>query len=147
MWIGHFYGYSNEWFVAWGGTRLEAINQLDCTFGEPDVRSMKPIKSTGSFCFQAELVQFDDDETEIPEIKLHEDEFDIENSQEIYDWIKKRIKNPFKETIKKDISFEAESMGIEQAEVMRSYAEQCPHCGEKSYFGPDKGCFQCGYKE
>jgi hypothetical protein len=146
MWMGHFYENSKEWFVVWGKTRSEAINHIDCAFGEPDVRSMKPIKTPGSFCFQTDLVKYDDFDEELAEIKLHEDEFDLEDYGEMDEWIKTRMKNPYKETLKKDVSFEAGIMGIQQAEVMKSYAEQCPHCGEKSYFGPNKGCFHCGYK-
>ena len=146
LWIGHFYQAPEEWFLVWGKTRDEAINYIDCEIGEPDVRSMKPVLIPGMMCFKATIEEEED--YEALEFTIRQDEFSLAEGDEqdkLNEWILKRMKNPLKEK-SKDISYQAEHLGIDQPAVMKTYAEKCPHCGEKSYFGPETGCFQCGYR-
>lgn len=147
LWMGHFYKNPKEWFVIWARTKDEAMNAVDCEWGEPDVRSMKQLHTPGGFCFKADFEEHENPDEDLVDITLHDDEYYFEEAMDLYDYILDKIKFPLGETSIRELSADGEHLGIEQAEVMKSYADKCPHCGEKAYFGPEKGCFQCGYNE
>lgn len=57
LWIGHYLGVPDEWFVAWGDTKLEAAAVVYETWGEPDLRSMRVVEMPGALSFRVEPVE------------------------------------------------------------------------------------------
>jgi len=143
IWIGHFHTNEKEWFIAWGNSKEEVINYIDSTMAEPDVQSMKAVRTPGFFCFKARIKKYED--LEFPAFKLHEDELFFDDDK-LNDWIITRMKKPIREPKTREVSELASRLGISQSEVFMTYMPACPKCGGKPYF-KEKGCKKCGYKE
>jgi len=92
VWIGHFLDNAKEWFIGWGETQDEVANFIDCTMGEPDLRSIKPLRSFGVLCFGSDIDQIDGRER--VRLSPHEDEIAFDDD-EILEWIIQRMRDPF----------------------------------------------------
>lgn len=47
VWIGHYKGNPEEWFVVWAKTKREAFLQIDPITGEPDLNSFMELTAPG----------------------------------------------------------------------------------------------------
>lgn len=54
VWIGHYRGNPNQWFVVWAKTKEGAYIEID-NVGEPDMESLIPIKEAGLVNFQVKV--------------------------------------------------------------------------------------------
>lgn len=54
LWLGHYLGAPDQWFVAWGETKMDAARYVDEIWGAPDVRSMRPVQGVGAVNFRVE---------------------------------------------------------------------------------------------
>jgi hypothetical protein len=58
VWIGHYKGNPEEWFVVWAKDRHEAFLQIDPIVAEPDMVSLKELSAPG---FASFTVSFKDE--------------------------------------------------------------------------------------
>lgn len=122
-WVGHYLGNPNEWFLIFGETVDEALDHVDNEWGEPDRRSIMPIRHPMGFNFRAEL---EDDGSDHPYAvtRPHPDEMTLGEGGghwALQEWITLRLKEPLGEPEVREVSKMAEQLGIEDAETLRRY--------------------------
>ncbi len=151
LWIGHYLEAPDCWFLVWANSKDEAINFVDCECGEPDVRSMRPIRSAGMIDLLADKEELDEGE-DIWYLKPESDDcvhIDIGDEDDTRAWIEKRVKKPLGKEKKTELSDVAGAMGISQPEVFKTYFSEemkgsCPICRAPGYV-EGKKCKNCGY--
>jgi len=52
VWIGHYKGNPEEWFVVWAKSKHEAFLQIDPIVGEPDMKSFMELTAPGFVGFE-----------------------------------------------------------------------------------------------
>lgn len=62
LWVGHYRGRQDDWFLAWGDTKLEAAAHISEEWAEPELRSMRAVEGPGGFSFSVEVAQGEDEE-------------------------------------------------------------------------------------
>lgn len=132
LFLGHYLGNENEWFLAWGETKMAAALYVDCSMGEPDLRSMREVVGPGYFGFRATIEQSEDGEPDdyvefsnptdvdchpLFELCLGSGEGITENDA----WIMRHLKEPLGDPVKRDVSPAAEALGLAQPELVREY--------------------------
>lgn len=122
-WVGHYLGNPNEWFLIFGETVDEALDHVDNEWGEPDRRSIMPIRHPMGFNFRAEL---EDDGSDHPYAvtRPHPEEMTLGEGGghwELQEWITQRLKEPLGGPEVREVSKMAEQLGIEDAETLRRY--------------------------
>ncbi|MCK4477390.1 hypothetical protein KAU88_02540 [Candidatus Bathyarchaeota archaeon] len=55
IWIGHYSGNPEEWFVVWAKNKDEAFHQIDPISGKPDMGSLKELHAPGFMSFTVQL--------------------------------------------------------------------------------------------
>ncbi len=120
LWIGHALGDETDWFLVWARSKAEAIEYIDGSFWEPDVRSMRQLEDLGYVLFHAEV----DGKRE--ELTL-QGVLGLEGEAEA--WVEQRLKEPLGEPTTREVSDLAATMGIETPEVLRVWMpdQGAPH--------------------
>lgn len=70
LWVGHYYGMPDEWFLAWARNKDDAALIIDGEVGEPDLRSLREVKHEGFI--DLKLVKEDDPDGKNPFYVLHQ---------------------------------------------------------------------------
>lgn len=104
LFIGHYVGDPEQWFLAWGKDLEEAALYVDCEKGEPDMDSMREVVGPGFIEFRAKLASLQADEEGVPDEFYPELEAagsvslgSGEGIEENDDWITERIQDPLGE--------------------------------------------------
>jgi hypothetical protein len=69
-WIGHYVGAPKTWFIMVGRNLDEAIELLDASEGEPDIRTIKEVKHFFSIDFHPRLGEYEDGEVMVDFYKV-----------------------------------------------------------------------------
>lgn len=120
LFIGHYVGNPEEWFLAWGETIEQAAVYVDCENGEPDLDSMREVVGPGFIEFKTKL---DPDVEDEPPIVEYEASGSLslgggEGIDENDDWIRERMQDPLGEP---NESTELRPMGITQRRLADAY--------------------------
>jgi hypothetical protein len=165
LWIGHYLGLPEEWFLVWAPDKTEALVMVDGTVAEPDPRSMRELKGMGMIDLKMVKEENPDSSEDSPEYlyylgQIGDSEVDasrqaegmrydnmVEIDDEVGEWIKKCVETPFKPPMTRETSSIAKSLGIYRPEVLRAYLRgmkgTCPSCGEEMIYG--NKCKNCGF--
>jgi len=159
LWIGHYLGQPEEWFLVWAPNKDEAMVMVDDNVAEPDSRSMKELKEMGMIDLKA-VKEEDDTEAFYSLHQIGDDEVDPRRQDEgmhydnevifdddVYEWIKKCVEKPLKVPKAEATSEAARIMRIRQPEVLMAHLKgstgPCPSCGKEIAFGSK--CESCGH--
>ncbi len=107
LWVGHYYGMPDEWFLVWASNKDDAALIVDDEVGEPDMRSLLEVKREGFI--DLKLVKEDDPDGEEPfyvlnqigdeEVERKEHYDNTVYFEELFDgmmeWFKKCNQEPF----------------------------------------------------
>lgn len=125
LFIGHYVGNPDEWFLAWGKDLDEAALYVDCENGEPDMDSMREVVGPGFIEFRAKLATLEAEE-EGEEDELYP-ELEAAGSasfgtgdgvQENDNWIVERIRDPLGQP---NESTALSPMGVTQKRLADAY--------------------------
>lgn len=126
VWLGHYLGNAQEWFVVFANSKDEAVNFVDCEIGEPDFDSIRPLRHPGMIGFQVktgydDVLDFTMDESKGDSIVFHGDEERIE---------KVIAKGP-KTLAAQEVSSVAGQLGVSDPRVFATYLPECPKCAKR----------------
>jgi hypothetical protein len=97
--IGHYVGAPHSWFFITANSPEEAIDFIDCEWGEPDARSLKEVKGPIAFQFVARLEE-DEEGEDVVEYEPDTDDSTLSLGEgagywDASDWVKERLRTPF----------------------------------------------------
>lgn len=138
---------------------------VDSSIAEPDPRSMRELKDMGMIDLKMVKEEDPESDEDNPEYfyclgQIGDSEVDpshqaegmhydnlVELDEDVEEWIKKCVEEPFGPPEAEESSDIAKSLGIHQPEVFGAYIEgtkgPCPSCGKEMIFG--NKCKNCGY--
>lgn len=98
LFIGHYVGDPESWFLAWGKTLEEAAIYVDCENAEPDMDSMREVAGPGFVEFRPKLEDSPVEDDDVPIVHLEPGRAmslgDGEGVEDNDAWISEKIRDP-----------------------------------------------------
>lgn len=122
LWMGHYVGAPDQWFLAWGETKMEAAAFVDHEWDAPDLRSMRPVEGPGALNFRVEATEYEDGAPGVAYFNADEGEEELAMSLgeedgyvENEEWIVDLLDAPLEESSAPVIPLEIEPFDVDDA--------------------------------